>query len=636
MSLVVGEKILKRYRIDEPIIGGGVGALYAARDETLDLKVLLKEYVRFGNDYTSRFQHEAQQLTSIIHPNLPRVHDYFVIDNRGHYLVMDFVEGQNLDELLRACARPFAEPEIIKWLLQVCAALNYLHTRHPPITHRQVNPRNIFITPEGKAVLTGFGCAETDVETVTAGFSAPEQYDGQAGACSDSYSLGATLYTLLTGQIPASSPTLARQPGMLNPPRALNRAILPAVEEIVLKAMSLEREQRFATVAELGAALGEVIPPKKPLLLAPQLALPAATTASQPAWPRQPALLWSVGALGVVLFALLIGQLVGRKSGNDNAIDGPSDTLTATANVAIEATAGMPVEEATVDQVAAGNLPPPPTIPATFIAPTSTPTAAEMVLAMAGRTRAVHLPSGLETVRVFVPAGSFLMGTRGGDEGHTDEFPQHEVRLDAFWLDQTEVTVAMFGAFINQLGNLEEGGSSWLGDTDQFTRVDGRFEPVAGMDNHPVGFVSWFGARAYCEWAGGRLPTEAEWEYAARGPYGWTYPWGNEAPTCELANVYTCNEDTVEVGSYPDGASWIGALDMTGNVHEWVNDWYHQGYYDFSPPYNPTGPEDGLVRAMRSSCVREELTNYERAAERGYASPSINYRDVYGIRCAES
>jgi formylglycine-generating enzyme required for sulfatase activity len=190
-------------------------------------------------------------------------------------------------------------------------------------------------------------------------------------------------------------------------------------------------------------------------------------------------------------------------------------------------------------------------------------------------------------VMVSVPAGEFEMGSESGD---SDESPVHSVYLDAFWIDQTEVTNAMFAAFLNEQGNQSEGGTTWL-DADiadaLIEQSGGQWAPKDGFGDHPVVEVTWYGVRAYCQWAGRRLPTEAEWEKAARGEDSRTYPWG-EYFDCQKGNfddeiildIYVvpggegCDgyEHTAPVGSFPDGASPYGALDMAGNTWEWVAD----------------------------------------------------------------
>jgi formylglycine-generating enzyme required for sulfatase activity len=185
---------------------------------------------------------------------------------------------------------------------------------------------------------------------------------------------------------------------------------------------------------------------------------------------------------------------------------------------------------------------------------------------------------------VGVPAGEFIMGSPAG-EGADDEHPQHTVSLDAFWIDRTEVTNAQYR------GCLDAGACAkpqYWGDS------------AYDADGQPVVGVVWNDAEAYCKWAGARLPTEAEWEKAARGTDGRVYPWGNEDPTCERANYNTdCVGKPALTGSYPASASPYGALDMAGNVWEWVADWYAADTYGPSPQQNPTGPDSGDRRVLR-------------------------------------
>jgi formylglycine-generating enzyme required for sulfatase activity len=239
-----------------------------------------------------------------------------------------------------------------------------------------------------------------------------------------------------------------------------------------------------------------------------------------------------------------------------------------------------------------------------------------------------------EAVMVYVPAGEFEMGSTEGD---SDEQPVHDVTLDGFWIDKHEVTNAQFAAFLNEEGNQEEGGVTWLDVEDENCLVEKsgeEFQPKSGYADHPVVKVSWYGARAYAEWVGGRLPTEAEWEYAARGPEGRIYPWGDDEPTCDLAQYRGCSGDTVPVDSLPNGASWCGALNMAGNVWEWVADWYDGDYYARSPSENPGGPEYGSVRVVRGGSFYHP-GNLVRCAFRNWYSP--NHRLInYGFRVVVS
>jgi formylglycine-generating enzyme required for sulfatase activity len=218
-------------------------------------------------------------------------------------------------------------------------------------------------------------------------------------------------------------------------------------------------------------------------------------------------------------------------------------------------------------------------------------------------------------ILVYVPAGEFTMGS-DSEESALDERPVHVVYLDAFWIDRTEITNAMFAACV------------------QAEACRAIAHPRADMADHPdypAQGVPWTAAVAYCEWVGRRLPTEAEWEKAARGTDGRIYPWGNQAPTGELANFEKIFGDVADPGSFPTGASPNGSLDMAGNVYEWVQDWYGPDYYVESPAANPAGPEGGMQRVLRGGAWNSQ-TNNLRSANRFWAFPGRN--DFDGFRCA--
>jgi formylglycine-generating enzyme required for sulfatase activity len=193
---------------------------------------------------------------------------------------------------------------------------------------------------------------------------------------------------------------------------------------------------------------------------------------------------------------------------------------------------------------------------------------------------------------VYVPAGEFLMGATDADsEAGQDEKPQHSVYVDGFWIDRTEVTNAQFRKCVEAGGC---GREPWCWDESNFGYHD-RFN----APDQPVVCVLRNDAQDYAAWVGGRLPTEAEWEKAARGTDGRKYPWGNSAPDCRKANHNCCAGATVAVGSCPAGASPYGALDMAGNALEWTTDKYGEDYYSHSPAGNPQGPDSGAFWVMR-------------------------------------
>ncbi len=225
---------------------------------------------------------------------------------------------------------------------------------------------------------------------------------------------------------------------------------------------------------------------------------------------------------------------------------------------------------------------------------------------------------------VYIPAGEFTMGS---DSGNKDEKPVHKVYLDSYYIDKYEVTVDKYAACVKAgfCNEPDTGGSCNWGKS--------------GRERHPVNCVNWGQARAYCEWRKKRLPTEAEWEKAARGTDGREYPWGNEKASCSYAVMNDgsgggCGMDrTWPVGSKPKGASPYGAMDMSGNVWEWVEDWYNKEYYRRSPDRNPKGPDSGKYRVLHGGSWFVNSDSL-RAANRGSGLPPAFGYSSGGFRCA--
>ena len=220
---------------------------------------------------------------------------------------------------------------------------------------------------------------------------------------------------------------------------------------------------------------------------------------------------------------------------------------------------------------------------------------------------------------VYVPEGTFTMGS---DDGRDNEKPVREVYLDAYWIDKYEVSNAQYKICV------DAGSCTAPHERKSWTRPS--YYGNDEYNNYPVIYVDWHQASAYCEWAGGRLPTEAEWEKAARGTDGRKYPWGDDRPTTELANYDENVGDTTAVDSYPAGVSPYGAYNMAGNVWEWVNDWWSDRY-DTSVTRNPKGPENGDSRVFRGGSWCSDGWNVRSAYRVDYPYDWYGYR---GFRCA--
>jgi formylglycine-generating enzyme required for sulfatase activity len=246
----------------------------------------------------------------------------------------------------------------------------------------------------------------------------------------------------------------------------------------------------------------------------------------------------------------------------------------------------------------------------------------------------VHNPSvpSARSNMVFVPAANFLLGSNkeGDSKAMDNELPQFTIYLNAFWIDKTEVTNAMYASCV------AAGSCRIPAWTNSATK------PIYYDDDlyadYPVIWVEWSQAWDYCHWAGKRLPTEAEWEKAARGTDGRIYPWGNQAPTCNLANstikYVGCVGDASKVGSFPAGASPYGALDMAGNVREWVEDYYRPNRSSNSPAKKPAESAPGKDRVVRGGSWLDNDQSV-RAAYRAGVKPDL-YDQFTGFRCATS
>ena len=365
-------------------------------------------------------------------------------------------------------------------------------------------------------------------------------------------------------------------------------------------------------------------------------------------WGQLPAWAWWAGAIAVVLL-LVFGIRTIFGGGGETLIESTAESNEAIGATVATATA---TEMSSLLTLPAMAMPVPtqtpitPTSTATSASElTETPTATSSATATSGptatpsvtTTRNPNVPPPVATLgsvwerpldkmqMVYVPSGIFPMG--GGDRSH--ERPVHDVTLDRFWIDETEVTNAHYVKCVTA----GECVASFFANN---TTYNG--------DDYPVVGVTWNDADTFCRWVEGLLPSEAQWEYAARGSEGLSYPWGEEFSSllanycdenCPLYWHGTFNdgyERAAPVGSYPNGGSWVGALDMAGNVTEWMNDWYDSDYYANSPANNPVGPELGERKVLRGGGWGSKWFNLS-SANRHFTLPYTNVGDSLGFRC---
>jgi serine/threonine protein kinase, bacterial len=272
--LPIGTIVHSRYQISGVVGRGGLGTVYQVLDVLFSKHNVfaLKELLDQSSGARKQFELESQWLQSLDHNNIPKVREHFEWQQRL-YLVMDFVEGENLEQkLTRLGGRPLPERQVLEWILPICDALQYLHSRMPPILHRDVKPANIIVTPSGHPVLVDLGIAKEHLpgarmtatfvrKAGTEGYAPPEQYStaGQTGPWSDVYGLGATLYHLLTGRIPPTAVERVALDNALIRPGVMNPSINPRVDSAIVRALSLRPSERFQSIADFKNALFQAI-----------------------------------------------------------------------------------------------------------------------------------------------------------------------------------------------------------------------------------------------------------------------------------------------------------------------------------------------------------------------------------------
>ncbi|MBW7959326.1 MAG: SUMF1/EgtB/PvdO family nonheme iron enzyme [Candidatus Promineofilum sp.] len=614
MPLLPGERLHNRYRIVSLLAHGAYGAVYRAWDITDRRDVAIKEYLDPSVEIQKRFRAEARRLAALSHPQIPQVLDHFALDN-GQYLVSDYIDGIDLQSLLDQYG-PLPSDLIVPWLQAATVPLTYLHGQGR--LHLNIKPANIRLTPAGEVYLVDSGLPGLGVRPNTTGYGSPEQQaQAEAGPTADVYSLGATLYTLLTGVVPPNP--LSRETGLadLVPAREVNSDIEPYLSIVAGRAMSLRADTRYDTAEAFGRALerpaGRPAPAVSSLRRAgpePNLTAPAAAPPRVATKPRRRLeLRTAIGMAGALLIVLVILGSYYLNNLERPVVQGPEATATLQSAVIAALTQLAPTPSPT----------PEPTIP-----PTPSP---------------VPLITETGSRMIYVPGGTFYIGDDASEKN--DEKPARRITLDSFYIDETEVTNGAYAQCVDAgaCPRPARAGAtyyqSYYGNPD--------------FDDYPVINVSWYNADAFCKWRGARLPSEAEWEYAASfDPMEgakYKFPWGdifdgNQLNFCDV----NCQRedrgfewddgfrDTAPVASYPGGRSPAGAYDMLGNVMEWVGDWYDFRAYRDITDTNPRGPIEGDFKSLRGGSWFTPPNSLGNTV-RGNLDPTVA-QSTLGFRCA--
>ncbi|NIM12580.1 MAG: SUMF1/EgtB/PvdO family nonheme iron enzyme, partial [Candidatus Aminicenantes bacterium] len=542
---LIGKRFGK-YVIKEKLGRGGKGVVFKVMDTLEDIPKAAKLVPPQIADSPVAFKElkrEVNNASRIIHPNVVKV--LGLEKQEGQYFIMmEYIEGRSLEQILAdSKEEKLSETEVITLMKKLAQGLHESHKNQ--VIHRDIKPANIMVTPGKQLKILDFGISYQvtksmtqlvgeDDKTGTWPYMAPEQLStdyGRENEQVDIWGLGVTMYQLLTGQLPFKHRDQIKDRN--EKPYELE-GVTKKIRKIVMKCLAKDRKKRFKNMEEVLEALKNVS--KKKVKVRPKV---------PPNWK------WILAAAAII-FLVVIGIFIKDKIIN-KLEEVPEDVMKIQAKIGKEK---VYINNSSYWEADYGD--------------------------------------GIKMV--YIPAGEFTMGS---DKGDYDEYPEHKVYLDGYWMGKTEVTVGQFRKFVEENRYITEAEMDGLA----YTWTSDKWEPKEGItwknpgfiqdDNYPVVCISWNDAVEYCKWISEKkeinfkLPTEAQWEKAARGSTGIEYPWGDHEPYYKgewYAN-YAAHDSwekrgedgfgfTAPVGSYPQGAPSYGLLDMVGNVWEWCYDRY--------------------------------------------------------------
>jgi len=665
-----GDIVLRDYRIEAFIGEGGFGEVYRAVDlnlrEAVVIKILRTDGGMADRDYEqarARFTLEGRLGHRISHPNVVRIYKFAPDEASGLLvLVMEYISGGSLAD--RLSAGPLAVAEVLRIARQVAAGLSALHAQD--VVHRDLKPGNILFDGAGVARVADLGLAQPasalqlsasslgdggrlQVSPGTPAYMSPEQANGglhHLPPASDIYTLGLIIFEMLTGR----SYKIMRPGTRVG---ALRPDVPAALDELVAEMLAEDPLQRPWDGAAVETALAGLCaelpgsgqtgavhhPPAIHHLDEGLKALDEMMAAGE--WQLAQETLLELeqdfpGSLRLKLPRKRIGQALAKREGaTEERLADPHPE--ANGSGAAAARRGTGNEEAARRAAAERTRREDPQQPGH--------------LRCLDERVFIRLDRNLEMEFIHIPAGEFLMGSDSQEdrEADADEQPRHLVNLPDYWIGHSPVTNAQFGTFVraeDYRTTAEVEGYGWIWTDRNWEHIPGAdWRHPAGPDstieqksNHPVVQLSWEDVSAYCKWLSRltgqkiTLPTEAEWEKAARGTTGRRFPWGDQAPDVNRCNFGMNVNDTTPVGRYsPQGDSPYGCVDMAGNVWEWCADWYDENYYPNAPRSSPTGPDTGQYRAIRGGSW-DYGARFMRAAFRLWYTPAYRY-DNQGFRC---